>query len=34
MESFVWVKPRLKVRLAFREWTSWRRLRHPTLHLG
>jgi hypothetical protein len=33
MEGLVWVKPTQKVRVAFREWTSRGRLRHPTLHL-
>jgi ATP-dependent DNA ligase len=34
MAGFVWLKPRLRLRVAFREWTSWGRLRHPTLRLG
>jgi bifunctional non-homologous end joining protein LigD len=33
MAGFVWLKPRLRLRVAFREWTSWGKLRHPTLHL-
>jgi bifunctional non-homologous end joining protein LigD len=31
MASFVWVKPNVAVRVAFREWTSYKRLRHPVL---
>jgi bifunctional non-homologous end joining protein LigD len=31
MAGFVWLKPKLKIRVAFREWTSWGRLRHPVL---
>ena len=31
MASFVWGKPKLRVRVAFREWTSYRRLRHPAI---
>ena len=34
MESLVWVRPVLKVRVGFREWTGWKRLRHPTLQSG
>jgi bifunctional non-homologous end joining protein LigD len=34
MGNYVWVKPKLAVRVAFREWTSYRRLRHPLLRDG
>jgi bifunctional non-homologous end joining protein LigD len=34
MASYVWVKPKVAVRVAFREWTSYRRLRHPLLRDG
>jgi hypothetical protein len=31
MEHFIWVKPTVTLTVAFREWTSWGRLWHPTL---